>query len=248
VFARRSPHESFAETEYQLLRNIARQTGAAVNAARLTADLRRSRQQLVNAREEERRRLRRDLHDGLGPTLASLTLKIDTARNKLTSDPNTADRLLVETKEQIQDTLGEIRRLVYELRPPALDELGLVKAIHTFVDQQNQDTIKIVISSDTELIDLPAAVEVAAYRIALEGITNIIRHAQASHAQVRLFPQNGSLIVEISDDGIGLPEPIPIGVGITSMRERAEEMGGQLLIIPQNPGTLLRADLPCPKE
>jgi signal transduction histidine kinase len=248
VFARRSPHESFAETEYQLLRNIARQTGAAVHAAKLTDDLRRSRQQLVNAREEERRRLRRDLHDGLGPTLASLTLKIDTALNKLTDDPNTADRLLVETKEQIQDTLGDIRRLVYELRPPALDELGLVKAVNVFVDQQNLDTVKIVISSDTELIDLPAAVEVAAYRIALEGITNIIRHAQASSALVRLFPRNGSLIIEISDDGIGLPEPLRIGVGMTSMRERAEELGGRLLIIPQYPGTLLRADLPCPKE
>ena len=248
VFARRSPHESFGETEYELLRNIARQTGAAVHAAKLTADLRRSRQQLVTAREEERRRLRRDLHDGLGPTLASLTLKIDTARNKLTNDPDSADRLLVETKEQIQDTLGDIRRLVYELRPPALDELGLVKAVTAFVDQQDQDTIKIVISSDTELIDLPAAVEVAAYRIALEGITNVIRHAQASNALVRLFPQNGTLIIEISDNGLGLPEPIPIGVGITSMRERAEELGGQLKLIPQLPGTLLRACLPCPEE
>jgi signal transduction histidine kinase len=248
MFARRSPHESFSETEYKLLRNIARQTGAAVHAAKLTADLRRSRQQLVTAREEERRRLRRDLHDGLGPTLASLTLKIDTARNKLTSDPNTADRLLVETKEQIQDTLGDIRRLVYDLRPPALDELGLVKAVHSFVDQQNLDTLSVEITEDTDLPDLPAAVEVAAYRIALEGITNIIRHAQASNAQVRLYPQNGSLIVDISDDGIGLPDPIPVGVGITSMRERAEELGGKLVIIPQQPGTLLRASLPCPKE
>jgi signal transduction histidine kinase len=218
VFARRSPHESFGETEYQLLRNIARQTGAAVHAARLTADLRRSRQQLVTTREEERRRLRRDLHDGLGPTLASLTLKIDTARNKLNSDPNAADRLLVETKDQIQDTLGDIRRLVYELRPPALDELGLVKAVTAFVDQQDQ------------------------------GITNVIRHSQASHALVRLFHQNGSLTIEIRDDGIGLPEPIPFGVGITSMRERAEELGGQLVIATQYPGTLLQAHLPCPKE
>jgi signal transduction histidine kinase len=248
IFARRSPNEGFNETEYKLLRNISRQTGAAVHASKLTADLRRSRQQLVTAREEERRRLRRDLHDGLGPTLASLTLKIDTARNKLTSDPNTADRLLVETKEQIQDTLGDIRRLVYELRPPALDELGLVMAVNAFVDQQNLDTIKIVISSDPELPDLPAAVEVAAYRIALEGITNVIRHAQATNVQVRLFPQNGSLIVEISDNGLGLPEPITIGVGITSMRERAEELSGQLQLIQRSPGTLLRACLPCPED
>jgi signal transduction histidine kinase len=248
VFARRSPYENFSETEYDLLRYIARQTGAAVHAAQLTADLRRSRQQLVTAREEERRRLRRDLHDGLGPSLASLTLKIDAARNKLTSDPLAADRLLVETKEQIQTALGDIRRLVFELRPPALDELGLVKAINAFVDQQNLDTIKVVIASDHVLTDLTAAVEVAAYRIALEGITNVIRHAHASNALVRLYPQNGNLTIEISDDGIGLPEPIPIGVGLTSIRERAEELGGRLVIIPQNPGTLLRTHLPCPKE
>lgn len=248
VFARRSPHESFSKTEYKLLRNIARQTGAAVHAARLTATLRRSRQQLVSAREEERRRLRRDLHDGLGPTLASLTLKIDTAINKLTSDPAATDHLLVETKKLIQDALGDIRHLVYELRPYALDELGLIKAVKAYIDQQNLDTIKIEIESETELINLPAAIEVAAYRIALEGITNIIRHAQASQALVRLFPRNGNLIVEISDDGIGLPEPLPVGVGITSMQERAEELGGHLLITAEYPGTLLRAYLPCSKE
>jgi signal transduction histidine kinase len=121
-------------------------------------------------------------------------------------------------------------------------------AVNAFVDQQNLDTIKIVISSDPELPDLPAAVEVAAYRIALEGITNVIRHAQATNVQVRLFPQNGSLIVEISDNGLGLPEPITIGVGITSMRERAEELSGQLQLIQRSPGTLLRACLPCPED
>jgi signal transduction histidine kinase len=130
LFARRSPHESFREAEYKLLRNIARQTGAAVHAAKLTADLRRSRQQLVSAREEERRRLRRDLHDGLGPTLAGLTLRIDAARNKL----------------------------------------------------QKIDGLIITIEDSYGLLTLPAAVEVAAYRIALEGITNVIRHAQAANA------------------------------------------------------------------
>jgi signal transduction histidine kinase len=248
VFARRSPHESFSEAEYELLRNIARQTGAAVHAAKLTADLRRSRQQLVTTREEERRRLRRDLHDGLGPTLASLTLKIDTARNKLHSDPNSADRLLVETKEQIQDTLGDIRRLVYELRPPALDELGLVKAVRAFVDQQNPVDLKISVEDSVEDPNMPAAVEVAAYRIALEGITNIIRHAQASNAVIRINPENGSLIVEIMDNGIGIPEPIPVGIGLTSMRERAEELGGKLVLVPQENGTCIRACLPLTRE
>jgi signal transduction histidine kinase len=248
VFARRSPHESFNKAEYKLLRNIARQTGAALHAAKLTSDLRRSRQQLVAAREEERRRLRRDLHDGLGPTLASLNLKIDTARNQLKKDPNSADRLLVETKSQIQDTLTDIRHLVYELRPPALDELGLIKAIRAYVEQQNPDGLKISVEESVAYLNLPAAVEVAGYRIALEGITNIIRHAQASRAVISIYSEDHSLYVEIRDDGIGLPEPLPIGIGMTSMRERAEELGGKLVVVPQESGTCLRACLPLTKE
>jgi signal transduction histidine kinase len=245
VFARRSPNEGFSEAEYKLLRNISRQTGAAVHAAKLTADLRQSRQQLVTAREEERRRLRRDLHDGLGPTLAGATLRIDIARNLLLSNPGEADTVLVETKGQIQDTIGEIRHIVYELRPPALDEMGLEKAVRAFVDQQKTDGLRITIADTDGLSALPAAVEVAAYRIALEGITNVIRHAHASKAEIRFTNEGGYLTLEITDNGKGLPEPITIGIGITSMRERAEELGGRLKLIPHSPGTLLRACLPC---
>ncbi len=248
VFARRSPHESFSEAEYKLLRNISRQAGAAVHAARLTADLRRSRQKLVTAREEERRRLRRDLQDSLGPTLAGLTLRIDAARNKLVSDPRQADRLLIDTKERIQGTIEDIRRLVYELRPPALDELGLEKAIRAYVVQHYPDSPRIHVEGIEGLPPLPAAVEVAAYRIALEGLTNVIRHAHASEAAVHIDIHRDSLVVEIMDDGIGFPDPIPIGVGLTSMRERAEELGGNLDLIPQEIGSLIHACLPLPKE
>lgn len=248
VFARRSPHESFSEAEYKLLRNIARQTGAAVHAAKLTSDLRRSRQKLITAREEERRRLRRDLHDGLGPTLASLTLKIDTARNQLNSNPNSADLQLVETKQQIVETLGDIRRLVYDLRPPALDELGLVKAVRAYVDQQKLNRLIITIEDPESLPDLPAAVEVAAYRIALEGSTNVIRHAQASNAVIRFYSETNCLMVEIIDDGIGFSDPIPLGIGMTSMRERAEELGGHLERVQQETGSRVRACLPFARE
>ena len=248
LFARRSPNESFSEAEHKLLRNISRQTSAAVHAAKLTADLRRSRQQLVTAREEERRRLRRDLHDGLGPTLAGATLRIDSARNKLESDPDLADTLLVETKGQIQETIEDIRQLVYDLRPPTLDEMGLEKAVRAFVDQQKVDGLIITIADSNGLPTLPAAVEVAAYRIALEGITNVIRHAQATNAVIRFYEEGGNLIVEILDNGIGLPEPVLVGAEMASMRERAEELGGQLKFIRQSPGTLIRACLPCPEE
>jgi signal transduction histidine kinase len=248
VFARRSPHESFSAAEYKLLRNIARQTGAAVHAAKLTSDLRRSRQKLVTAREEERRRLRRDLHDGLGPTLAGLTLRLDAARNKLRSDPGGANMLLIATKEQIQSTIEDIRHLVYELRPPALDELGLVKAVAAFVEQQKQSDLIINIEDSVEDPNLPAAIEVAAYRIAIEGITNAIRHAQASNVRILFYTENNNLVVEITDNGIGFPEPIPVGVGMTSMRERAEELGGKLELSAQKTGACLRAYLPAAGE
>jgi signal transduction histidine kinase len=248
IFAHRSINESFSEAESKLLRNISRQTGAAVHAAKLTSDLRQSRQQLITTRGEERRRLRRDLHDGLGPTLATLSLKIDTARNLLTYNPTAADQLLVETKRQIQETLGDIRRLVYNLRPPALDELGLIKAVQAYIDQHNIDGLGITVEEHGEMPSLPAAVEVAAYRIALEGVINIIRHAQASNAEIRFYIEKNSLILEIMDNGIGFPEPIPIGVGITSMRERAEELSGNLELITLKTGSLVRAVLPIVEE
>jgi signal transduction histidine kinase len=248
LFARRSPNESFNESEYKLLRNISRHTGAAVHEVKLAADLRRSRQLLVTAREEERRRLRRDLHDGLGPTLAGATLRIDIARNLLLSNPRQAESVLVETKGQIQDTIGDIRSIVYALRPPALDEMGLENAVRSFVDQQRIGGLKITIIYSDQLSALPAAVEVAAYRITIEAITNVIRHAQASNAVISFSPEHDNLSVEILDDGLGLPEPMQVGAGIKSMREWAEELGGQLELMPRSPGTLLQACLPCPKE
>lgn len=248
AFARRSPNENFSKSEYKLLRNISRQTGAAVHSAKLTADLRRSRQELVTAREEERRRLRRDLHDELGPTLAGVTLRIDTARNLLENNPEATEKVLVETKGQIQDTIIDIRHLVYNLRPPALDEMGLAQAVQAFIEQQKLESLRITIEESVPLLSLPAAIEVAAYRIATEGITNVIRHAKASSATIRFYFENRNLIVEITDDGIGTPDPVFSGVGFTSMRTRAEELGGQLQLMPLSPGTLLRACLPCPED
>jgi len=135
VLAPRAPGESFTPADRALLEDLARQAGIAAHAVRLTADLKRltvdlqrSREHLVTAREEERRRLRRDLHDGLGPQLASLTLKLETARNRLAHDP-LADTLLSDLAQRTQATVADIRRLVYALRPPALDELGLLSAL-----------------------------------------------------------------------------------------------------------------------
>jgi len=222
---RRAPGEAFTPAEQRLLENIAQQAGAAVYAAQLNRHLQVSRQQLVTSREEERRRIRRDLHDGLGPRLATLSLRLDATHNYLVYDPEMAEQELQELKSQVQEAIQDIRRLVYDLRPPALDQLGLVPALREFAAQHNGNGLHIGVEAPERLPSLPAAVEVAAYRIALEAITNTARHARASRCAVRLTAGD-DLCLEIKDNGIGMPEPVPSGVGLASLRERAEELGG----------------------
>ena len=245
VLAARAAGESFTPADRALLSDLARQVGIAAHAVRLTIDLQRSRERLVTAREEERRRLRRDLHDGLGPQLASLTLKLETARNRLAHDA-LADTLLSELAERTQATIADIRRLVYALRPPALDELGLVSALRELTLQYS-DQVAIQLNAPDCLPELPAAVEVAIYRIAQEALTNVVRHAAARHCDMRLALDEsaGLLTLAIQDDGCGLPPSRPVGVGMTSMRERAEELGGTWTIeqVPAG-GTRAFARLP----
>ena len=174
-------------------------------------------------REEERRRLRRDLHDGLGPALASLTFKLDAARSLMTRDPARADALLSTVADQMQITVAEIRRLVYNLRPPALDQLGLAAALAESAGQVGG--VAVVVDAPSDLPALPAAVEVAAYRIAQEALTNVARHADARHCWLRLWLENNHLCLEVRDDGRGLPAEVRSGVGLHAMQERAAELG-----------------------
>jgi signal transduction histidine kinase len=253
--ALRSPGETFTSADRALLNDLARQAGIAASAVRLTIDLQRlagelqhSRTQLVTTREEERRRLRRDLHDGLGPALGSLTLQLDTARNLFKSDPPAADALLVDLKTQVQTAIADIRRLVYELRPPTLDELGLVSALREHVTRYRQPGLSITLNAPEYVSPLPAAVEVALYRIAQEALTNVVRHAHAQHCVLTLEVDNDACL-EVRDDGQGLPADYRAGVGLTSMRERATELGGTCAIAPGNAGgTCVFIRLPLPKE
>ncbi len=278
--APRARGESLSEADQRLLRNIARQAGTAVHAVQLTGDLQRSRRQLVTAREEERRRLRRDLHDGLGPSLAALHVQSGVLRRLIKSDPDAAEALLDEFRGDIRATIDEIRRVVYELRPPALDELGLAAAVRSqagrwsTVGEQSDGSqdgyqvgdsepeedstmpLQMVVEAPETFPPLPAAVEVAAYRIIQEALANVAHHAQASCCVVRLTLDNGetagamvdpSLRVEIIDDGQGLNGRgrESSGLGLLSMRERAEELGGTCIIssLPDG-GTRVRAILP----
>jgi signal transduction histidine kinase len=262
LIAPRSPRESFTANDRRLLANLAHQAGIAVHAVglaedlqALTADLQRSREHLVTAREEERRRLRRDLHDGLGPSLAALVLKAGSARALYPSDPKVADALLLGLEADLNSVIGEIRRLVYNLRPPALDDLGLVEAIRacsaeyggraTMAVAKVSSALSITVESPASLPPLPAAVEVAAYRIAQEALMNVTRHAQATNCMVRLSLHDSLLKVEIQDDGVGIGTERQAGVGLASMRERAAELGGTCLI-EANPagGTWVLARLP----
>jgi signal transduction histidine kinase len=258
--APRSPGERLAPADRRLLADVARHAGVAVHALRLTAELQRSRERLVSAREEERRRLRRDLHDGLGPTLAGVVLQLGAARTLANEDPPAASALLERLQTEVKGAIVEIRRLVYQLRPPALDELGLTGALREqashFSHQQpsdsgtptSEDHLVVTIDTPAELPPLPAAVEVAAYRIATEALTNIARHADANRCTVRLA-LDGALELEVSDDGNGLPTDFRIGVGLTSMRERAAELGGSCTILSASDGgTRVHARLPIPQE
>jgi signal transduction histidine kinase len=236
--------EAFTSADRRLLEDLARQIGVAAHAVQLTADLQRSRERLVTTREEERRRLRRDLHDGLGPALGGLLLKLDALGDELRCDPAQATTLLSAIKADLQEAVADVRRLVYALRPPALDELGLVGALRLLASHYQRPDLQVALDAPDVLPSLLAAAEVAVYRIVQEALTNVVRHAQASACVVSLAMGDG-LEVSVSDNGQGMPAQQPVGVGLLSMRERATELGGECAITSvSGEGTVVRAWLP----
>jgi signal transduction histidine kinase len=248
VLAPRAPGEDFSSVDRHLLEDLARQASMAIHAVRLTqnlqrlnAELQQARVQLVTAREEERRRLARDLHDDFGSILASLNLRAGAIRSMLRRDPLAADAVAAEQQETIRSTIANLRRLVHDLRPPVLDERGLGAALSELAGNYSASSVQdygngivtlpqIAVELAEPLPPLPAAVEVAAYRILQEALTNVVRHAGARACLVRLSIQDEWLQLEVIDDGAGLPEAYQAGVGILSMHERAAELGGRCKI------------------
>ena len=242
---RRAREAHLSQIDQRLLETVAQQAGAAAYAVQLNRDLRRARQRLITTREEERRRIRRDLHDGLGPQLASQTLTLDAIDKLIARDPETARALIQDLKAQSRTAIEDIRGLIYDLRPPALDDLGLVEALREETARLKRNGLQIEVQGPDRPLALPAAVELAAYRIAQEAVNNTLRHAQARHCKVNLTLGAETLIVEVSDDGCGLPENLRSGVGLHSMRERAEELGGRLEFKNRpNGGVRITARLP----
>jgi signal transduction histidine kinase len=244
----RAHGETLDTADRRLLEDFARRASAAASAVALSVEVQRSRERLVTAREEERRRLRGDLHDGLGPTLAGAVLTIDAARRVLESDPQAADARLDRAAASVEGTVTDLRRVVYALRPPALDQLGLAGALAQQAATLSMGDARLTcdVAAPDPMPPLPAAVEVAAFRIAQEALTNVARHSQARRAVVSIAVDS-ALRLEVRDDGVGLPEDPRTGVGLTSMRERSTELGGSLQIAPADGGgTLVRVLLPLP--
>jgi signal transduction histidine kinase len=236
------PATPLRAADRRVLDDLAAQLALLLHARALTDDVRRARERLVLAREEERRRLRSDLHDGLGPALAGLMLKVDNARALVPSQPQTAADDLLLLRDDIQATVVDVRRLVEGLRPPALDELGLAAALTQAVHRLASPTVTHL---DVKLDDeLPAAVEVAVYRIVSEAVTNAARHAGATMCAIKVNRDGATLTATVSDDGSGIAAGTAGGNGLFTMRERAEELGGTLSVQTSPDGTSVTARIP----
>ena len=227
----------------RLLRAMAAQLAVVLHARELNADLRRARETLVLSREDERRRLRRDLHDGVGPALAGIALGLESVDASLTRAPDQARQLLGEVQTEIRGVIVDVRRAVDGLRPPMLDEVGLSAAVERMA-QAFADRTGVALDLDIEpLPRLAAAVEVGAYRIAVEALTNAARHASAQRWTVALRRSDEALHITVADDGVGLGAAVP-GTGLSSLRERAEELGGRVSVESSADGTRVEAELP----
>ena len=218
--------EALNAADQRVLADLARHIGVTAHAFRLAADLERARLRIVTAREETRRRLGSDLHDGVGHQLAGLARKAEMAANLLERDPTAARAVLAEVTQQLNTAITQVRGLAHQLHPPELELLGLVGALRERAQTQNCFAIRV--DAPDVLPPLPTAVETAAYYIALETLTNVEKHAGAKSCQIRLALTKDTLELEIADDGRGLPpeKTKGLGLGLLSMQARAAEVGG----------------------
>ncbi|MFD1735017.1 sensor histidine kinase [Bacillus salitolerans] len=251
--APRSSGEAFTKSDEKLWEVLIQQLGpllqdlkATMDLKAINRDLQHSREKLVLAREEERHYLRRNLHDDLAPRLAALAYTAAAAEDLVDKEPHIVKNLLIEHQKMILGTVDDIRRLVYDLRPPTIDELGLVEALRqriheiTSIRKNHDSSIYLTYEAPSKLSDIPAAVEVAVYRIISESVVNVVRHSKARHCGVKIILTNNRLELEVMDDGIGISfkkEFISMGgLGLPSMKERASELGGELSIEQRKEG------------
>jgi signal transduction histidine kinase len=237
----------------RLLRDFAEHAGAVTAAVALTHDLRRSRDDLAVARDEERHRIRRDLHDGLGPTLAGVALGLGAARRSVSAiAPETAS-LLGHLETELRDGLDEVKRLVADLRPTTLEQLGLIEALRQYADTvttRSQGALKVSVDAPVSVPGLDSDVEIAAYRIVLEAVTNTTRHAMATRCSIGVTRADDALHLSVHDNGAGVKATVARpGIGLRSMVERATELGGSCTIAAGSAGgTVVSAVLPVQRS
>jgi signal transduction histidine kinase len=222
--ASRAPNEPLSPADQQLLRDLARLISVTAHAVLLSADLERARLRIVTAREEARRRLGSDLHDGVGHQLAGLARQVETAVSLLDQNPTTARQMLTAVTEQLNTAISQVRHLAHQLHPPELELLGLAGALRERA--LTHPTLAIRLDGPEALPPLPPAVETAAYYIALEAVTNVEKHAGGRTCRLRLALVGDVLEMEIADDGPGLTAERANGLGLLSMQARAAEVGG----------------------
>jgi signal transduction histidine kinase len=237
------------ERDDPILEQLVGPLSLAVGWVRLAEDLKRSSVAIVSAREEERRRLRRDLHDGLGPSLTGVSLGLRTALRQLDrtagADPGQTPRLLLDrVADEVDTAVLDLKRIVRDLRPTALDQLGLIDAVAEFT-RGFDGALDITLALPAGPVCLPAAVEVATYRIVTEAVTNVVRHAHAARCWLSIAA-GATVVIDVVDDGVGIAAPGPAGVGLAAMRERAAELGGTVEVGPSAPrGTRVHVRLPA---
>ncbi|MDP8931819.1 MAG: histidine kinase [Actinomycetota bacterium] len=242
----------FTSADHALLESLARQAALALAHIQLTAELAAqakelaaSRARLVQAQDAERRRIERDLHDGVQQELIALTIKLDLARRQLAVNPEAVEKLLVDLRTQTTQALDDLRDLVHGIYPPVLTDHGLIAAIEAKTSRLPVP-VAIDAAPDTRRIRYPEPVETAAYFIVSESLTNALKHAHANRAQVRIGSTSDWLEIEVIDDGIGFDPAMVTGSGLTGMRDRIEALGGSLTVSSASgAGTAVSARLPA---
>jgi signal transduction histidine kinase len=241
VVGPRQGERRLSRADQKVIDLLAAPLAIVMHAQLLTEDLKTSRERVIDAAEEERARLRRELHDSLGPLLTGAAFKADSIALAAQNRPERAESLAIDLADQLRHSVEAVRQLAYGLRPAALDELGLVGALRE--EGTRFSPIKVIVDAPESMPALPPSVEVAAYRIAAEALTNVVRHSDAKLASVRLTTDDGTLEMIITDDGSSTA-PWPPGLGLASIQTRASEVGGACEAGPTAEGGRVVAVLP----
>jgi signal transduction histidine kinase len=239
---------AMSAADARLIATLIAPVAAIVHAGQLTRRLASAHERTLAAAQRERSRIRRDLHDGLGPSLSGVALGLEAVQAALPDDTQTAGTLTARMRTEVAGAVEDVRRIIDELRPAALEDVGLAAALReraASLAARSASGMVVDVRVAEPMPGLPEQVEIAAFRIAEEAMTNVLRHARASRCEVRLEVDD-ALVVSITDDGVGLPmQTRPDGIGLTSMRQRAVDLGGCCTVGPAVPsGVIVQARLP----